>query len=224
MLSRLKPAVFVVCLIPLGQLLYNAWANDLTANPIEYITHFTGDWTLIFLLATLSVTPLRKIFGWNEIIKLRRMLGLFAFFYVLLHFSTYIVLDHFFDFERIVKDIYKRPYVTAGFTAFVLLIPLAATSTAAMIRKLGKRWQQLHRLVYIAAIAGVIHFYWLVKADIRRPLQYGTILALLLGYRLVVIGSQRWPSLQKLQLFHSFKSAQKKTVDTPRSTSFRSTL
>jgi len=145
MLTRLKIVVFLACLIPLGQLLYNAWAGDLTPNPIEYITHFTGDWSLIFLLATLSVTPLRKIFGWNEIIKLRRMLGLFAFFYVLLHFSTYMVLDHFFDFERIVKDVYKRPYVTAGFTAFVLLIPLAATSTAAMIRKLGKRWQQLHR-------------------------------------------------------------------------------
>ena len=185
MLTRLKIVVFLACLIPLGQLLYNAWAGDLTANPIEYITHFTGDWSLIFLLATLSVTPLRKILGWNEVIKLRRMLGLFAFFYVLLHFSTYMVLDHFFDFERIVKDVYKRPYVTAGFTAFVLLIPLAATSTAAMIRRLGKRWQQLHRLVYVAAIAGVVHFYWLVKADIRRPVQYGTVLAILLGYRLL---------------------------------------
>jgi len=205
MLTRLKIVVFLACLIPLGQLLYNAWAGDLTANPIEYITHFTGDWSLIFLLATLSVTPLRKIFGWNEIIKLRRMLGLFAFFYVLLHFSTYIVLDHFFDFERIVKDVYKRPYVTAGFTAFVLLIPLAATSTAAMIRRLGKRWQQLHRLVYIAAIAGIVHFYWLVKADIRRPVQYGAVLALLLGCRLVMTWVQRWP-FQKFQLFQSFKS------------------
>ena len=206
MLTRLKIVVFLACLIPLGQLLYNAWAGDLTANPIEYITHFTGDWSLIFLLATLSVTPLRKIFGWNEIIKLRRMLGLFAFFYVLLHFSTYMVLDHFFDFERIVKDVYKRPYVTAGFTAFVLLIPLAATSTAAMIRRLGKRWQQLHRLVYVAAIAGVVHFYWLVKADIRRPVQYGAILALLLGYRLIALWTQRWPGFQKFQLFQLFKS------------------
>jgi sulfoxide reductase heme-binding subunit YedZ len=205
-LTRLKIVVFLACLIPLGQLLYNAWAGDLTANPIEYITHFTGDWSLIFLLATLSVTPLRKIFGWNEIIKLRRMLGLFAFFYVLLHFSTYIVLDHFFDFERIVKDVYKRPYVTAGFTAFVLLIPLAATSTAAMIRRLGKRWQQLHRLVYVAAIAGVVHFYWLVKADIRRPVQYAAVLALLLGYRLIALWTQRWPGFQKFQLFQLFKS------------------
>jgi sulfoxide reductase heme-binding subunit YedZ len=206
MLTRLKIVVFLACLIPLGQLLYNAWAGDLTANPIEYITHFTGDWSLIFLLATLSVTPLRKIFGWNEIIKLRRMLGLFAFFYVLLHFSTFMVLDHFFDFERIVKDVYKRPYVTAGFTAFVLLIPLAATSTAAMIRKLGKRWQQLHRLVYVAAIAGVVHFYWLVKADIRRPVQYSAVLALLLGYRLIALWTQRWPAFQKFQLFQLFKS------------------
>ena len=206
MLTRLKIVVFLACLIPLGQLLYNAWAGDLTANPIEYITHFTGDWSLIFLLATLSVTPLRKIFGWNEIIKLRRMLGLFAFFYVLLHFSTYMVLDHFFDFERIVKDVYKRPYVTAGFTAFVLLIPLAATSTAAMIRRLGKRWQQLHRLVYVAAIAGVVHFYWLVKADIRRPVQYAAVLALLLGYRLIALWTQRWPGFQKFQLFQLFKS------------------
>ena len=206
MLTRLKIVVFLACLIPLGQLLYNAWAGDLTANPIEYITHFTGDWSLIFLLATLSVTPLRKIFGWNEIIKLRRMLGLFAFFYVLLHFSTFMVLDHFFDFERIVKDVYKRPYVTAGFTAFVLLIPPAATSTAAMIRRLGKRWQQLHRLVYVAAIAGVVHFYWLVKADIRRPVQYAAVLALLLGYRLIALWTQRWPGFQKFQLFQLFKS------------------
>ena len=184
-LTWIKVAVFVACLIPLGQLLYSAWTDDLTANPIEFITHFTGDWTLIFLLATLSVTPLRKILGWNELIKFRRMLGLFAFFYALLHFSTYMVLDHFFDFQAIVKDIIKRPYVTAGFTGFVIMIPLAITSTAAMIRKLGKRWQQLHRVVYLAAIAGVIHFYWLVKADIRRPIQYGAVLLLLLGYRLV---------------------------------------
>jgi methionine sulfoxide reductase heme-binding subunit len=186
MLSRFKPVVFLVCLIPFAQLAYKAYMGDLGVNPIEFITHFTGDWTLIFLLATLSITPLRKIFRWNDLIKFRRMLGLFAFFYALLHFSTYIVLDHFFDFHRIGKDILKRPYVTVGFTAFVLLIPLAVTSTAGMIRRLGKRWQQLHRLIYVAAIAGVIHFYWLVKADIRRPLQYGGVLAILLGYRLFV--------------------------------------
>lgn len=182
----LKRAVFLACLVPLAQLLYDAYTDNLGANPIEAITHFTGDWTLIMLLASLSVTPLRKLTGWNNLIKFRRLLGLFAFFYTILHFMTYMVLDHFFDFQAIVKDIIKRPYVTAGFTAFVLMIPLAITSTAGMIRRLGKRWQKLHRLVYIAAIAGVVHFYWLVKADIRRPLQYGAVLALLLGYRLVV--------------------------------------
>ena len=181
----LKPISFIACLIPLGQLLYSAWTDNLSANPIEFITHFTGDWTLIFLLMTLTVTPLRKISGWNELIKYRRMLGLFAFFYAVLHFSTYLVLDHFFDFPTIVKDVMKRPYVTAGFTGFVLMIPLVITSTAAMIRRLGKRWQQLHRLVYVIAIAGVIHFYWLVKADIRRPAQYGAVLGLLLAYRLL---------------------------------------
>jgi methionine sulfoxide reductase heme-binding subunit len=206
MLFRLKLVIFLACLFPFGQLLYYGFTDNLTANPIEYITRFTGSWALIILLASLSITPLRKITGWNDLIKFRRMLGLFAFFYVLLHFSTFVVLDHFFDFERIVKDIYKRPYVTAGFTAFVLLIPLAATSTTGMIRRLGKRWQQLHRLVYVAAIAAVIHFYWLVKADIRRPVQYGAVLALLLGFRLVIKWAQRWPRFQKFQLFHSFKS------------------
>jgi methionine sulfoxide reductase heme-binding subunit len=191
MVSRLKLAVFLACLFPLGQLLYYGFTDDLTANPIEYITRFTGSWALIVLLASLSITPLRKIIGWNDLIKFRRMLGLFAFFYALLHVSTYVVLDHFFDFQAIVKDIIKRPYVTAGFTAFVLMIPLALTSTSAMIRRLGRRWQTLHRLVYIVAIAGVVHFYWLVKADIRRPLQYGAVLLLLLGFRLAA----RWAPL-----------------------------
>jgi len=184
-ISFLKIAAFGACLIPFGQLLYNAYQGDLGANPIETITRFTGSWTLIILLTTLAVTPLRRITGWNDLVRFRRMLGLFAFFYALLHFSTYLVLDHFFDFDRIAKDILKRPYVTVGFTGFVLMIPLAITSTAKMIRRFGKRWQQLHRLVYFVGIAGVIHFYWLVKADIRRPAQYGAVLAALLGYRLV---------------------------------------
>jgi len=186
MISWLKPLVFLLCLIPFGQLAYNAYTGDLGVNPIETITRFTGSWALIFLLGSLAVTPLRRLTQWNELIKFRRMLGLFAFSYALAHFSTYLVLDLFFDWAAIGKDILKRPYVTAGFTAFVLMIPLAITSSAAMIRRLGKRWQQLHRLVYLAAIGGVIHFYWLVKADIRRPAQYGAVLALLLGYRLVV--------------------------------------
>jgi methionine sulfoxide reductase heme-binding subunit len=183
--SSIKGVVFLSCLIPFGQLLYDAYTGNLGVNPIEAITHFTGDWALIILLATLTVTPLRKLTGWNGLIKFRRLLGLFAFFYASLHFATYMVLDYFFDFSAIAKDILKRPYVTAGFTAFVLMVPLAITSTAAMIRRLGKRWQKLHRLVYIAAAAAVIHFYWLVKADIRRPLQYATVLAILLCSRVV---------------------------------------
>jgi sulfoxide reductase heme-binding subunit YedZ len=206
MLSYLKPIVFIVCLIPLGQLVFNYYSDNLTANPIEYITRFTGSYALLILLSSLAVTPLRKLTGWNELIKLRRMLGLFAFFYAALHFATYMVLDLFFDFSAIGKDILKRPYITVGFSALVLMIPLALTSNAAMIRRLGKRWQQLHYLVYGIAMLGVVHFYWLVKADIRRPVQYGAVLVLLLGYRLVA----RWASLsrwfQKFQSFQSFKT------------------
>ncbi len=186
MFSWLKPLVFLICVVPFAQLAYGGYTGNLGVNPIEFITRFTGSWSLIILIASLAVTPLRRITGWNDLIKYRRILGLFAFFYALLHFSTYLVLDHFFDFQAIGKDILKRPYVTAGFIGFVVMIPLAITSTAAMIRRLGKRWQQLHRLVYVAAIAGVIHFYWLVKADISRPAQYGAVLGLFLGYRLVV--------------------------------------
>ena len=175
---------FVACLVPFGQLAFHAYTGDLGVNPIDTITRFTGSWALIFLLGSLSVTPLRRLTGWNELIRLRRTLGLFAFAYAVAHFSTYLVLDHFFDWRAIGKDILKRPYVTVGFTGFVFMVPLALTSTAAMIRRLGKRWQQLHRLVYFAAIAGVIHFYWLVKADIRRPAQYGFVLAALLGFRI----------------------------------------
>ncbi len=196
-LSRLRVALFAICLGPFAQLVYNAFTDNLGANPIDAITLHTGSWALIFLLVTLSVTPVRKISGWNVLIKFRRMLGLFAFFYAALHFMTFLVLDHFFDFDAIVKDVMKRPYVTAGFTGFVLLIPLAITSTTGMIRRLGKRWQKLHRLVYIAAAAGVLHFYWLVKADIRRPVQYGFVLALVLGYRLfasVSTGIRRSPT------------------------------
>ena len=185
-MTWLKPLLFLLCAIPAAQLAYEAYIGDLGVNPIEYITRFTGSWSLIILIASLAVTPLRRLTGRNELIKLRRMIGLFAFFYACLHFATYIGLDLFFDFGAIGKDILKRPYITVGFLAFVIMVPLAATSTAGMIRRLGKRWQQLHRLVYVAAIAGVIHFYWLVKADISRPAQYGAVLALLLGFRLFV--------------------------------------
>jgi sulfoxide reductase heme-binding subunit YedZ len=182
-----KPLVFVACLGPLGRLGWKAYSGLLGANPIEVITHSTGDWTLIFLLLTLSVTPLRKLTGLLWLIRYRRMFGLFAFFYATLHFLTYIWLDKFFDVHEMVVDVAKRKFITVGFTAFVLLIPLAITSTQGWIRRLGgKRWNILHRLIYCSAVGGVIHYLWLVKADIRKPLEYGGVLALLLGYRLVV--------------------------------------
>ena len=160
MIAWLKPLLFAACAFPAAQLAYEAYTGDLGVNPIEYITRFTGSWSLIILIASLAVTPLRRLTGRNDLVKLRRMLGLFAFFYAALHFATYMGLDLFFDFSAIGKDIIKRPYITVGFLAFLIMIPLAATSTAGMIRRLGKRWQQLHRLVYVAAILGVIHFYW----------------------------------------------------------------
>lgn len=193
MLRAFKAAVLLACLIPIGQLLYGYYQNDLTVNPIEYITRFTGSWALIFIIASLAVTPLRRLTGWHTLIKFRRMIGLFGFLYAVLHFATYMVLDLYFDFSAIAKDILKRPYITVGFSALLLMIPLAATSNAAMIRKMGKRWQQLHYLAYAVAVLGVIHFYWLVKADITRPAQYALVLALLLGYRIVARWNQARP-------------------------------
>jgi sulfoxide reductase heme-binding subunit YedZ len=171
----------------LARLGWKAYEHALGANPIEVITHATGDWTIRFLLITLSVTPLRQLLKQPWLIRFRRMFGLFAFFYVSLHFLTYIWLDKSFDLHDMLADIVKRPFITVGFTAFVLLIPLAATSTAGWIRRLGgKRWQALHRLIYVSAILGVIHYLWLVKADRSGPLKYGFILAVLLGYRIIV--------------------------------------
>ena len=185
MVRRVKPWVFAACLIPLGLLIWRGFTGGLTANPIEYITHRTGDWTLRFLLIALAVTPLRRLTGWAALASFRRMFGLFAFFYVMLHFSTYLVLDFFFAFDLIFNDIVERRYVTAGFTGFVLLIPLALTSTKRMIRRLGgARWRMLHRLVYVAAIAGVVHYLWLVKVVTLSPLVYAAILTVLLGARL----------------------------------------
>jgi sulfoxide reductase heme-binding subunit YedZ len=180
-----KTVVFLLCLAPLAWLAWRAWQRNLTANPIEYITRFTGGWTLRFVVATLAVTPLRKRLDLAGLIRYRRMIGLFAFFYGSLHFLTYIWLDKFFDIREMVKDVAKRPFITAGFTAYVLMAPLAVTSTAGWIRRLGgRRWQRLHRLIYVTAIAAVVHFYWLVKSDIRLPVFYGTLVALLLAYRL----------------------------------------
>jgi methionine sulfoxide reductase heme-binding subunit len=177
--------VFLVCLVPLGMVVLRAVQRDLTANPIEFITHTTGDWTLRFLVITLAISPLRKILRLPQLIRFRRMLGLFAFFYACLHFSTWIGLDKFFDWTEMWKDVQKRRFITVGFTGFVLMIPLAITSTAGWIRRLGgKRWQMLHRAVYLSAIAGVIHYYWLVKSDVRKPLQYAAMVGALLAWRL----------------------------------------
>jgi len=180
-----KALLFLACLIPLGRLIWLAFSDGLGANPIEFITRSTGTWTLVFLLLTLSITPLRRLTGRNALIRYRRMLGLFAFFYACLHFTTYIWLDQFFEWPAIVKDVIKRPFITMGFAAFVLLIPLAATSTQAMQRRLKRRWQQLHRLVYLIATCGVLHYWWLVKKDVTEPAWYALALALLLGFRLV---------------------------------------
>lgn len=179
-----KPAFFAAALSPLVYVLWRAATGNLDANPIEEVALQTGRWTLRLLVLTLAVTPLRRITGWHEAVKFRRMLGLFAFFYGTLHFGTYVGLDQFFALQFILKDIAKRPFITVGFGAFVLLIPLALTSTAGWIRRLGRRWQMLHRLVYLSAVGGVVHYLWKVKADTRDPLVYGAILAALFAVRL----------------------------------------
>jgi sulfoxide reductase heme-binding subunit YedZ len=196
----LKAAVFLACLGPATWVIWAALTGRLSANPLSDVTNETGVWTLRFLCVTLAVTPLRRLTGWASVIRFRRMIGLFAFFYGTLHFLTYVILDRFagLDFPNgivawttvhnlavsIVQDISKRPFITIGFTAFTCMVPLAATSTAGMIRRLGgRRWQALHRLVYVSAVAGVVHYWWLVKADVRRPETYGTVVGLLLAFR-----------------------------------------
>ena len=181
----LKAAVFALCLIPLARLVVFAYTGQLGANPIEFVIRSLGTWALTLMLVTLSVTPLRRLTGWNSLIRLRRLLGLFAFFYAGLHFLTYAGIDQFFDLRAILADIVKRPYITVGFICFVLLVPLAVTSTNAMQRRLGgRRWQRLHRLVYLIAAGGVLHYLQLVKKDITQPVLYGLVLSLLLGARL----------------------------------------
>jgi sulfoxide reductase heme-binding subunit YedZ len=180
-----KVVVFFLCLIPFASLVWRSLHSNLGANPVETLQHATGDWTLRFLIFTLCITPFRKLFHLTDLIRFRRMLGLFAFFYVCLHFITYLGPDQQFDLAGMWKDVAKRPFITVGFTAFVLLIPLAITSTAGWIRRLGgKRWQLLHRSIYFAAVLGVIHYYWLVKSDVREPLFYGALVAILLLWRL----------------------------------------
>lgn len=185
-MNWIKAVVFAACLIPFARLVILGFGDGLGANPIEYITHSTGWWTLTFLMITLAVTPVRRLFNQPWMLRLRRMLGLYTFFYASLHFITYIWLDQFFDGPEIVKDVIKRPFITFGFAAFVLLIPLATTSTNAMVKRLGaRRWQWLHRLVYLIATLGVIHFWWLVKLDVDEPLLFALILAGLLIARLL---------------------------------------
>jgi methionine sulfoxide reductase heme-binding subunit len=186
MLRYFKPVLFLACLLPVARLAWLGFHSGLGANPIEFITHSTGDCTLTFLLVTLSITPLRKLSRQYWLISYRRMLGLFAFFYGFLHLMTYVWLDKFFDVHEMLHDIAKRKFITAGMTAFTLMIPLALTSTKWAIRKLGKRWQTLHRLIYFSAAAGVIHYLWLVKADLKKPLEYALVLGMLLMYRVVV--------------------------------------
>lgn len=176
--------IFGVSLLPLAWMVWLGWQDQLGVNPVETLSHRTGDWSLRFLLLTLAVTPVRRLTGWNSLQKFRRMLGLFSFFYVCLHFGVYLVFDQFFDWRAIVEDIAKRPYITVGFTGWLLLIPLAVTSTNGMIKRLGRNWRRLHRLIYLIGVLGVLHYLWLVKADITEPLIYAGVLAALLGYRL----------------------------------------
>jgi sulfoxide reductase heme-binding subunit YedZ len=181
-----KVVVFLICLIPFADLLWRFIKGDLGINPVETLQHGTGDWTIRFIVFTLCITPFRKLLKIPDLIRFRRMLGLFAFFYVCLHFLTYLGPDQSFDLAGMWKDVAKRPFITVGFAAFVSLIPLAITSTAGWIRRIGgKRWQMLHRLIYFAAVCGVVHYYWLVKSDVRKPLFYGALVGILLLFRLV---------------------------------------
>lgn len=181
-----KAVIFVLCLVPLARLVIGAPLDLLGVNPVETIRRSTGTWTLAFVLATLSVTPLRRFTGWHWLARLRRMLGLYAFFYAVLHLISYVWLEQFFDIAAIIKDIVKRPFITIGFAAFAMMVPLAVTSTDAMVRRMGGRnWMALHKLVHVLAICGVIHYWWLVKRDITQPAIYALVLLLLLGYRVV---------------------------------------
>jgi sulfoxide reductase heme-binding subunit YedZ len=205
-----KPIVFAAALLPVTYLMWRAFHGELGANPLEKITHDTGDWTLRFIVMTLAITPVRRLTGQNWLIRFRRMIGLFAFFYGSLHFLIYVIADRFagLDFvdgiwtwstaralaASIWEDIYKRPYITVGFIGFVAMVPLAITSTAGWIRRLGgRRWNRIHRLIYLTGVAGVIHYWWLVKADILHPAIYASLVAILLGLRIIwALKRSRW--------------------------------
>jgi sulfoxide reductase heme-binding subunit YedZ len=187
-----KAVIFALSLLPVARLVIGAPLDLLGANPVETIRRSTGTWTLVFVLTTLSVTPFRRITGWHWLARLRRMLGLYAFFYAMLHLISYLWLEQFFDGAAIVRDIVKRPFITIGFAAFAMMVPLAATSTNAMVKRVGGRnWTALHRLVYVLAVCGVIHFWWLVKRDITQPVIYALVLSTLLGYRLIAALKRR---------------------------------
>lgn len=193
--TLIKGALFVAALLPFTHLVVFAFADRLGANPLEVITHDTGDWTLRFLCLTLSLTPLRHLTGASWLLRMRRMLGLYAFFYATLHFTAFLWFDHFFDVDEMAKDVLARPFITAGFTAFLLLLPLAATSTDAMIRRLGgRRWRRLHRLVYLIAVLGVLHYWWMKagKHDLAEPVLFASIVGLLLMLRLYRAVVQPW--------------------------------
>jgi len=183
--TRLKPLVWVLCLAPLAALAWRGWTGRLTANPVEFLTHRTGFWALVLLTGSLAVTPLRRLTGWNWLTRLRRLIGLFAFFYATLHFAIWLAVDRFFAWGDILADLLDRPYITAGFVAFALLVPLALTSTRGSIRRLGHRWALLHRLVYLAAPAALLHFFWKrsAKLDLFEPLVFTLVVAVLLALR-----------------------------------------
>jgi len=191
LIARFKVAIFLLCLIPLLRLFWLAFHDDLTANPIEFVERSTGYWALFMLLCTLSLSPIRLLTGRSWQLQYRRMLGLFMFFYACLHLMTYLWLDYAFNWADIIKDIIKHPYVLVGASAFILTLPLAITSNNAMIRLLRERWKQLHSLVYVIAVLGVVHFLWLVKKDLREPILYAVILALLLAVRIYYRISKR---------------------------------
>jgi sulfoxide reductase heme-binding subunit YedZ len=193
-ISRLKPIVFLACLAPITLLVWAAVNQQLSANPLEDIRDTTGIWTLRFLIATLGITPIRRLTGWHELIRLRRMLGLFSFFYGVLHFVSYVWLDEFFNMAAMLEDLMKRPFIMAGYTSFVMLVPLAVTSTKKWIARLGgRRWQLLHRLIYLSTAAGIVHYFWRVKLNVQDPIIYGLVLALLLAARgrFILLGVHR---------------------------------
>jgi len=195
-----KRVLFVLCLVPLGILGWRGYQGDLTANPIEFITHYTGDWTLRFLLITLTVTPLRTLLNLPQLTRFRSMFGLYAFFYGVCHFSIWFVLDKYFSLPEMWADVIKRRYITVGMLGLLIMVPLAVTSTAGWVKRLGwVRWQKLHRIVYVAPAAGVVHYWWLVKSDIRLPAMYGAILAVLMGYRVWLWTRKKAPIPKRAQ-------------------------